>query len=255
MLETLPLFSGTGLSDTVIIGLIVASYCTSAFTAAFGIGGGVALLALMSSFVPVATLIPVHGVIQLGSNVGRAHHLRAHILWSFLVTFVIGTIIGIAIGSQVVISLPDVFLKICLALFLLYIIWGPKPKRLKGGPIMVALMGGVTAFGAMFLGATGPLIAAVVSGQSSDRQTVVATHATAMSIQHGFKILAFGLVGFAYHSWIALMICMIMSGYVGTLTGARALRHMDESLFRKIFRIVLTALALIMLLKAARDLL
>ena len=215
MLESLPLFSGTGLSDWIIIGLIVASYCTSAFTAAFGIGGGVALLALMSTFVPVATLIPIHGVVQLGSNLGRAHHLRAHILWRFLIAFLIGSIVGIAIGTQIVVSLPDAILKVCLALFILYVIWGPKPKKTKGGPLVIALVGGLTSLGAMFLGATGPLVAAVVSGQSADRQRVVATHASAMTIQHGLKIVAFGLVGFAYQSWITLIVCMIISGYLG----------------------------------------
>jgi hypothetical protein len=39
---------------------------------AFGIGGGAALLAVMASLVPPAALIPVHGVVQVGSNLGRA---------------------------------------------------------------------------------------------------------------------------------------------------------------------------------------
>jgi uncharacterized protein len=52
--------------------LIFASFFTSATTASFGLGGGVTLLAMMSQFVPVADLVPVHGLVQLGSNTGSA---------------------------------------------------------------------------------------------------------------------------------------------------------------------------------------
>ena len=51
--------------------LIAASLVTSFITAAFGIGGGVVLLAFLALVLPPVALIPVHGVVQLGSNGGR----------------------------------------------------------------------------------------------------------------------------------------------------------------------------------------
>ena len=57
------------------------SFLTSALTAALGLGGGVALLAAMATVLPPVALIPVHGVIQLGSNVGRAVIQRSHVAW------------------------------------------------------------------------------------------------------------------------------------------------------------------------------
>ena len=51
--------------------LVATSFVTSALTAGLGIGGGVALLAVMAYGMPVAALIPVHGVVQIGSNLGR----------------------------------------------------------------------------------------------------------------------------------------------------------------------------------------
>ena len=68
-----------GLAPAVAALLVVASSFTSALTAAFGLGGGIAMLALMGLFVPVAALIPVHGAVQLGSNTGRAWHQRANV--------------------------------------------------------------------------------------------------------------------------------------------------------------------------------
>ena len=67
----------SGLEPAAAIILVTASFFTSALTAAFGVGGGVFMLALMGLMVPVAALIPVHGAVQLGSNTGRAWHQRA----------------------------------------------------------------------------------------------------------------------------------------------------------------------------------
>ena len=43
--------------------LIVAAFFTSMTTAIAGIGGGVMLIAMMPGFLPVAAIIPVHGVV------------------------------------------------------------------------------------------------------------------------------------------------------------------------------------------------
>ncbi len=57
------------ISNSQAIILVITSLLTSMLTAAMGIGGGVLLLAVMASIVPVAALIPVHGLVQLGSMV------------------------------------------------------------------------------------------------------------------------------------------------------------------------------------------
>ena len=255
MLTSLPIFSGTGLEEWMLWGLIAISYGTSMLTAAFGIGGGIALLAVMSMVMPVASVIPVHGVVQMGSNAGRAYHLRAHIKWPILLAFAIGALLGTAVGSQLVVALPDALLKILLSGFVLFLVWGPKPKSIGSGNMALAIGGAASSLFTMFVGATGPLVAAIIAGRAKDRQSIVATHASAMTIQHGLKIIAFGLIGFAFEEWAALIIAMIASGYLGTITGSHVLKRMDEVLFRRIFKAILTLLAVFMLLKALRDLL
>ncbi len=99
---------GLGAAPAAI--LIVASFFTSALTAAFGVGGGVAMLALMGIFLPVAALIPVHGAVQLGSNTGRAWHQRAHIRFDIAVPFLFGSLAGAIAGAWFVVQLPDAVL-------------------------------------------------------------------------------------------------------------------------------------------------
>ena len=254
MLETLPLFANTQLDEITLWGLILASYCTSAFTAAFGIGGGVALLAILGMAIPVTTLIPLHGTVQMGSNAGRAWHLRSHIKWRLIGMLFIGVIIGTIIGSQIVVTLPDALLKIILALFVLSITWLPTPRLSSSGDSMVTIGAVIAAIANMFVGATGPLIAALISSRVAERKEVVATHATAMTLSHGLKIIAFGFIGFVYTDWLGLIGAMILSGYLGTLSGSRLLHIMNEGIFRKIFRVIITALALLMLAAGVKGL-
>ena len=87
-----------GMEPWVAAVLIVASFFTSALTAAFGVGGGIAMLALMGLFIPVASLIPVHGAVQLGSNTGRAWHQRAFVRLDVAKPFIVGSVVGAIFG-------------------------------------------------------------------------------------------------------------------------------------------------------------
>ena len=88
------------------IGLVALSLFTSALTAAAGIGGGLVLLSVMASFLPPIIVIPTHGVVQLGSNAGRAVLLRQHIDRGILLPFVLGSVLGIVLGAKLFVALP-----------------------------------------------------------------------------------------------------------------------------------------------------
>ena len=232
------------LGTVTAILLIAASFLTSALTAAFGIGGGVALLTLMGYALPVAALIPVHGVVQFGSNAGRLIVQRAHVRWDAVLPFLAGAAVGAAAGAPFVTLSADPPLKIALGLFIIFITWVKLPALARGGAAMFALGGVLTTFATMFFGATGPLTAAFLEKALPDRRQYSGTHAAAMTASHGFKIVAFGFAGFAFGAWIPLIAAMIVSGFLGTMAGARFLLRLPEARFRLVFRIVITVLAL-----------
>lgn len=234
-----------GLDPIVAGALVVASAFTSALTAAFGVGGGIAMLTLMGLFVPVAALIPVHGAVQLGSNTGRAWHQRANVRMDVAAPFIAGSVVGAIIGAFVVIQLPDALLKLVLGAFVIAITWTKVPgiekltrTGLAIGSVIVALIG-------MLVGATGPLVSVLFAQFfAKDRKALVATHAAGMVAQHGLKIVVFGLAGFAFWEWLPLIAAMIVSGYLGTVYGTKLLERMPEESFRKWFKIAITVLAL-----------
>ena len=224
--------------------LVTVSFFTSALTAAVGIGGGVALLAVLASVASPLVVLPVHGVVQIGSNAGRAGLLRADIRWDIVRPFALGSIIGCTAGAAAFTALPVTTLQFLLAVFILYSVWAPRLRPANIPLWGFAPVGAVATFCTMFVGATGPMLAAFLSPVRFPRHHVVATHAMCMSLQHSLKVLAFGLLGFNYGPWLLLLGLMIGSGFIGTIAGRYVLNRLPEKLFIRGFQIVLTLLAL-----------
>lgn len=242
MFETL-LPAGVGAWAAAL--LVVASFFTSALTASFGVGGGIAMLALLGVFVPVSVLIPVHGAVQLGSNTGRAWYQRAFIRWDVATPFVIGSVFGALAGAFVVVQLPDALMKIVLGVFIIVIIWTKIPGLERLNKAGLAVASSALALISMMVGATGPLVSPVLAQFiPDDRKALVATHAAGMVVQHGLKVLVFGLAGFSFGQWLPMVVAMVATGYLGTRYGSLLLDRMPEAAFRKWFRIGLTILAL-----------
>lgn len=203
------------------------------------------MLALMGIFIPVASLIPVHGAVQLGSNSGRAWHQRANIRMDIALPFVIGSVFGAVAGAFVVVQLPDAVLKIVLGGFILLITWVTIPGIRRINRAGLALVSSGVAVLGMMVGATGPMVVPILAQfLGDDRKALVATSAVTMLVQHALKIIVFGLLGFAFWPWLPMVALMIASGFLGTIYGTRLLDRLDEKTFKTWFRIGITVLAL-----------
>lgn len=227
------------------LALVISAAITSGLTAGMGIGGGVLLLGIMALLVPAAALIPLHGVVQIGSNVGRTWLMRRHIARVIVLPFAVGALAGAFAGGSVARALPPRLLDLSLALFILYAVWGRWPA-LHGRARSAGLWAGgiVISFLSMFVGATGPLVATLMKTQALDRQAHMATFSACMSLQHGVKIAAFGWFGFAFGAWLPLLGAMVVSGFIGTWLGERWLAGRSEDSFKRGLDWLLTALAL-----------
>jgi uncharacterized membrane protein YfcA len=75
-----------------------------------------------------------------------------------------------------------------------------------------------------------------------------------MAISHVTKLVAFGFVGMAISAYIPLVALMVCGTVLGTWLGKHALNRIPEKLFRQIFRVLLTLLAIRLLVGAATEL-
>lgn len=220
--------------------LFAASFVGSFITVAMGMGGGAMLLAVMASLVPPSALIPLHGVVQIGSNVGRAAIMLPHTHWPPVAGFAIGSVLGVTVGGLVVIDLPAGVIQIGVGLFIIWSVLRKPPAWLIRLP---ALTGVISSFLTMFIGATGAFVAAMLKSLQLDRKAHVATHGVLMSLQHLLKIVVFGLLGFEFGPWLGFVLGMIASGFIGTLIGRRVLLRMNDEIFGKLLTAVLLILA------------
>jgi len=216
--------------------LVAASLVTSFITAAFGIGGGVVLLVFLALVLPPAALIPVHGIVQLGSNAGRACIMLKEVVWRPIFPFVVGAMIGAGLGGMVVVQLPPWVVQLALGIFIIWAVFAKLP------PIQqryILLGGVVSSFLTMFFGATGNFIAAMVKSMNLDPVPHVATHSLMMTFQHFVKVLIFGLIGFQFGPYMILIIGMLISGFIGTIIGSRFLTKAGGRYFKPVLNTIL----------------
>lgn len=233
--------------------LVAISFLSSFITAAMGIGGGMVLIATMASLMPAAAIVPVHGIVQLGANAGRAVLQRPHIDWRTVAYFAAGAVVGIAIGGSIVVTLPADTLRLGLGLFILYMVWGPRLRVLGDSQAVVVAVGVGASILTMFFGATGAFISSLLRRRDFSPRALVATHSVCMSAQHTLKLIAFGILGFAFSEWLGLVALMLVSGFVGTWCGVQVLNRLPAKVFDRGLKAILTLMAL-NLLAAALDL-
>jgi len=230
-----------GLGWPVAGAMTAISFAASFITAAFGIGGGTIMLAALASFLPAPAIIPVHGLVQLGSNGGRAAMFWRHFPPGLLLPFAIGTVIGVGVGGSVVVTLSPGTIKLGLGLFILWSVFSKPPAFLRRSAWLVGV---VSSFLTMFFGGTGPFIAAFVKSRGYPRQVHVSAQAVLMTVQHALKTLVFGGLGFAFSQWLGFTAMLIGAGLVGTYAGKAALLRMNDKGFRRVLNVLLCLVAL-----------
>lgn len=235
--------------ETLLMMLAAAS--GAAITTALGAGGGLLVLVILAQWLPPTALVPVHGMVQLGANLGRFGLAWRHVQWPVVGAFVPGALAGAWLASRVLVTLPETVWLALIGGFVLVLAWLPKlPSALTRLPAVV-VAAGATTFLSLFVGATGPLVAAFIRQMNTSRFETVSTFAACMAIQHAPKAFAFGAVGFVLRDWLGLIALLMASTVIGNLAGMRLLDRIADQRFHLLLKLVLTVLAARLLWQAA----
>ena len=227
-----------------LIILIPVALLASIISGAIGMGGGVALLAVMASILDPGVVIPIHGVVQVVSNSSRTLILLRQVRWRIFFLYLPAQLVGIVIAISIYRGSPMTWLKPAIGGFVLaYLLWDRyKPKRLQFPILIFAPAGLIGGLLTIFVGATGPFLAAFFLRDDIDREQIVATKAMIQTVGHLAKIPAFLAIGFSYGQHVDLILPLLVCAVAGTWIGTRLLKRMDQRIFGVGFR---TALAIL----------
>lgn len=230
--------------------LAVAALATSILSAVVGMAGGITLLAVMLLFLEPLVAIPLHGVVQLVSNSSRAVIQRSHLQWRIIGRYSVLLLpMGFA-GLWLVLALPPSSIQLLIGVFVLLATWAPGWLLLGTHPertnprLRFLVLGGVVGLLNITIGATGPLIAPFFLNLGLSRFALVGTKAACQSLGHTAKILVFGVAGFAFGAYWPLLLALSLLVVAGTWIGSQLLHRVDEVWFLRLYRGVLTLIAL-----------
>lgn len=221
-----------------------AAFLTAIVSATVGMLGGTLLLAVMAQYLKMEVLIPLHGLVQLTSNSSRAWFLRSTINFKISVENAFGVVLGSLIGSQYVVRVDESFYNLLLGAFILFITYVPKfktPLQFKG---KWALLGFVSSFLGLFVGAIGVLVGSVFLSEKLEKKELISTQALCQSVLHFTKVLVFVYLGFSLTPWLPLLAGTLICTSAGSWVGTKILDLIPEDIFRKILTAVITLLAL-----------
>ena len=230
--------------------LAVAGIGTSVISAIVGMAGGMTLLAILLLFLDPLVAIPLLAVVQLISNGSRSLIHRSHIQWKILWPYLVPLLPLGWWSLELAEKIPPDATRSLIGVFVLVATWRPgwlllgihpghsKPKLRFFG------LGVVAGFLNVTVGATGPLIAPFFLSMGLSRFQLIGTKAACQMGSHIAKIIVFGIAGFAYAKWTGLLLMLCLAVIFGTWLGTRILGHINEVWFVRLYRLVLTVIAL-----------
>ena len=229
------------------VALVVITFFTSALAGAVGMGGGILLIASMPGLVPVQAIIPIHAVTQFASNSSRVAFGGSHIDKSLILPFTIGAVLGAWLGAAIYRDLNLDWLPAIIGLLILIITWIPLPEFKTGGKVALVALGFYQTGLGMLAGATGPLGGAVLRHYNTGRDWLVVNTAVYMSVNHFVRVAVFALLGFSFAPWLWLILGMVIAGVLGSWVGTKLRSRIPQTLFQRLFKVLVTVLALRMI--------
>jgi len=229
----------------ILILIVLATLGTAFLSSIFGMLGGLILMGILVSIMPVGPAMVLHGLIQLTSNGYRAWLNRQDIDWSIVATLLAGNVVALLALISVA-FVPDQ-ITVLFALGLLpYIAWAlPKSLALDVTKKPVGFFAGMVVVATNLLaGVGGPLLDIFFQKVDMTRHQVVATKAVAQSLGHISKVIFFGFLSVtASNDWPMLSLIVVAMGasVIGTTLGKKVLDKIkDETFFVWTQRIILS---------------
>ena len=230
----------------------IISMVSSTAAAVFGLGGGLILISFLPDFLPAEALVPVHGVTQLASNTSRAAFSFRSIVWRLWPLFFAGSVLGATLFGLLVVNISTAYIPVFIGVYILLKLWSERVGRLLSSFDSLFVLGFLQTGLGILVGSTGHLTMPRLLKEISDRDGIVSTSGMFMSLSHGLKLLAYGIIGFKFNQYSVILAYMVAGALIGSFVGTLLRRQISNRWFSQILKILLTVMALRMIYSAFR---
>tara|TARA_B100000965_G_C19554692_1_gene741642 strand:- start:154 stop:885 length:732 start_codon:yes stop_codon:yes gene_type:complete len=237
------------LLENIII--TVLSFFTALMTSVAGAGGGTVLLAAMLQFMNPAEAIPVHGAIQLTSNLTRTWLLRKFVNWKIIFKFSLLLPFGIFLGLKIFQNINSDNIKILIGFFILLALGFQNLRiinNIKISTNIYILIGFFTGVLNILVGVIAPLLAVIVKQSISEKKSIVGTLGYFGLIGNLIKIIGFSFIGFSFFEYIDTFLMVVPATLIGSRIGQFLLNKISNRIFTIMFQLILIGLAIRLLL-------
>ncbi|RXJ78172.1 hypothetical protein CRV03_04170 [Arcobacter sp. F155] len=230
------------MSQEILLGII--TFFTSTIAGVVGLGGGMILIAILPSFLPINALVPVHGLTQLSSNLSRAVFGYKDVKVEVIPKFLIGSLAGVSFFAVILYFVSLTYIPLFIGIYILLSLWSQKFNEKIKKFESYYLIGFIQSGFSIVVGATGPLATTLLVKDYNDKHTVVATAAALMSITHLLKVFAFMIFGFIFFDYIGILVAMIIGAVAGSYAGTKLRDKIDGKKFMLALKIILSLMAI-----------
>jgi uncharacterized membrane protein YfcA len=241
-----------------------------------GIGGGALLVPMLVSLFERLHVTPDHILhLALGTSMAaivvsaaislRTHHAHGAVDWPTVRRMTIGVLAGTLLGTFIARQISTQALSLIFAVFISYVAltmligFRPQPSRQLPGPGgLMAAGGGIGVVSALVAIGGGALTVPFLTWCNRDIRQAIGTSAAL-----GLPIALGGTAGYLYNGWgvdnlppqvlgyvhLPALVAIVAASLITTPFGARAAHRLPVQLIRRLFSLLLVALAARMLWK------
>lgn len=211
-----------------------------------GLGGGTIILAGLLLVYPPEIAIPLHSFTQLSSNSLRAGLFYKSVQWEVVFAYAALMLPAAWIGVEIFEHINSSWLKLMVGSFILISIV-PLPFKPQGVPQTktFVILGGVSGFLGVFVGAVGPFVTPFFNRLKLSRESNISTKNAGQALLQVSKIVAFwGATSIDFVALKENVLILILATLIGVGISIPISRKISDEKFDLMVNLILGIIAL-----------